>query len=190
MTGALIRTLRKEKNMTQQDLAKALCVTTQAVSKWERELGTPDITLLKSMAALFGTQMETLLSGTLDAKEMNGGNLKNLQFFVCPQCNGMAQVCGQASILCCGRTLNPLKAKQADAEHRLHLTKMDGAYYVTCQHAMEKSHYISFIASVAWDGVHLTKLYPQQDAAVHLAEIKNSTVFYYCTKHGLMKETF
>lgn len=41
--GAFIAAMRKEKNMTQMDLARKLQVTDKAVSKWERGLGFPDI---------------------------------------------------------------------------------------------------------------------------------------------------
>ena len=43
--GEFISSKRKEKNMTQSDLAKKLGVTDKAVSKWERGLGCPDVSL-------------------------------------------------------------------------------------------------------------------------------------------------
>lgn len=46
--GKFIASLRKEKNMTQKDLADKLYVSDRAVSKWERGLNFPDITLLKN----------------------------------------------------------------------------------------------------------------------------------------------
>jgi len=45
-TGALIRVLRLEKGLTQQGLAELLGVSNRAVSKWERGLGSPDLSLL------------------------------------------------------------------------------------------------------------------------------------------------
>ena len=41
--GKIIRKVRKEKNLTQEELAEQLYVTSQAVSKWENETGLPDI---------------------------------------------------------------------------------------------------------------------------------------------------
>ena len=49
-TGFLIAAARKEKNMTQKDLAKALHVSDRAVSKWERGAGFPDVGLLEPLA--------------------------------------------------------------------------------------------------------------------------------------------
>lgn len=45
-TGALIRTLRQQKHLTQRQLADTIGVSDKAVSKWERGCGAPDISLL------------------------------------------------------------------------------------------------------------------------------------------------
>lgn len=49
-TGQFIAGLRKEKNLTQKDLAKKLFVTDKAVSKWEQGLSLPDISILQPFA--------------------------------------------------------------------------------------------------------------------------------------------
>ena len=56
-TGTLIRALRKERNMTQKDLAERLHITDRAVSKWERGLCAPDISLLESLAETLGVSI-------------------------------------------------------------------------------------------------------------------------------------
>lgn len=50
--------LRKQKGLTQEDLANALGVTNQAVSKWESAQCCPDIQLLPAIAKLFGVPAE------------------------------------------------------------------------------------------------------------------------------------
>lgn len=62
-TGEFIRTLRMEKNLTQKELAEGLHVSTQAVSKWERGLGMPDISLLEPLAEALGVSVAELLAG-------------------------------------------------------------------------------------------------------------------------------
>ena len=56
-----IRALRKEKLLTQEQLAQALGVSAGAVSKWESGLSNPDLSLLPELAALFDTSVDALL---------------------------------------------------------------------------------------------------------------------------------
>lgn len=57
-----ITDLRKSNNMTQLDLAERLNYTDKAVSKWERGESLPDISVLKSIADLFGVKVDYLLT--------------------------------------------------------------------------------------------------------------------------------
>lgn len=84
--GNLINKLRKEKGMTQLQLAEKLHISDKTVSKWERGLGCPDVSLLTDLSQVFGVDLEKLLSGQLDANEERGGNMKKLNFYVCPEC--------------------------------------------------------------------------------------------------------
>ena len=61
--GNFINLLRKEKGITQKELAENLNVTIQAVSKWERGLGCPDISLLRPLADFFAISISELLNG-------------------------------------------------------------------------------------------------------------------------------
>ena len=61
--GSFIAKLRRERKMTQQELAEQLHVTDRAVSKWERGLSYPDVTLLEPLASALGIGVETLLAG-------------------------------------------------------------------------------------------------------------------------------
>ena len=65
--GQKIARLRKEKNYTQDDLAKRFNVSTQAVSKWENDLSAPDISILKDLAKTLGVSVDYLLSDEEDA---------------------------------------------------------------------------------------------------------------------------
>ena len=62
-TGAFIKERRKEKNMTQKELADLLHITDRAVSKWERGLCAPDISLLEPLAAALDVTIVELISG-------------------------------------------------------------------------------------------------------------------------------
>lgn len=60
--GEVIRTYRKNKNMTQEEMAKRLGVTAPAVNKWEHGNSLPDIMLLAPIARLLNISLDTLLS--------------------------------------------------------------------------------------------------------------------------------
>jgi len=67
-TGQLIAELRKEKNMTQQDLADKLHVTNTAVSKWERGLSFPGVDILEKLAEELGITVMDILAGEVIKK--------------------------------------------------------------------------------------------------------------------------
>ena len=67
--GQMICSLRKEKNMTQNDLAEKMNVTDKAVSKWERNLSCPDINSIPMLAEVLGVSVEELLNA--QAKQEN-----------------------------------------------------------------------------------------------------------------------
>lgn len=60
--GEMISFLRKEKNMTQNDLAEKMNVTDKAVSKWERNLSCPDVNSIPKLAETLGVSVENLLN--------------------------------------------------------------------------------------------------------------------------------
>lgn len=61
--GKFIASLRKEKGLTQQELGDKLFVTDKAVSKWERGLSLPDISLLKKLAEILDVEVIDILEG-------------------------------------------------------------------------------------------------------------------------------
>lgn len=66
LIGEKIRLLRKNKKLTQTQLAEALSVSTQSVSKWETHLSAPDISILPDIARYFGVTMDELFNYRLD----------------------------------------------------------------------------------------------------------------------------
>ena len=67
--GAMIAALRKEKGMTQLDLAQQLGVTDKAVSKWERDLSCPDVNSLPKLAEVLGVTVDELMQIKIKPKE-------------------------------------------------------------------------------------------------------------------------
>ena len=60
--GEMISSLRKERNMTQNDLAEKMNVTDKAVSKWERNLSCPDVNSIPKLAEILGVSVEELIN--------------------------------------------------------------------------------------------------------------------------------
>ena len=62
-TGAYLASLRKGRDMTQQQVADTLGVSNKTVSKWESGAGLPDIGALPALAALYGVTADDILAG-------------------------------------------------------------------------------------------------------------------------------
>ncbi len=191
--GTLLLTLRKEKGMTQKQVGEVLHVSDKAISKWERGLGCPDISLLSELASLFEVNIEQILAGDLKVNSIEAGNLKQIKFYVCPNCNNVINSTGEGDISCCGRKLGPLAANSPDTMHTPEIEVSEGEYYITFQHDMSKTHFISFVAYVVSERILLVKLYPEQSPAVRipifsggrLKQKFGGNLYYYCTEHGL-----
>ena len=69
--GSLIKKIRKENNLTQQDFAKKYGVTYQAVSKWENGKNIPDIALLKEICSDYNIDINELLDNNYKVKKKN-----------------------------------------------------------------------------------------------------------------------
>lgn len=183
--GRLIYSLRKENNMTQLQLARLLNVSDKAVSKWERGLGRPDLSLLPQLSKIFNVDIEKLLSGQLDANKALAGNMRKTQFYVCPVCGNIITAMAEANITCCGKKLTALPLQKADETQYLNIEKIENEYFVSSDHPMERQHYISFVALLSADGVIFRKLYPQWDLQCRLPFVRRARLVWYCTQHGL-----
>lgn len=69
--GKLIADLRKKKGLTQQELGDKVGVGFRAVSKWERGLTLPDITILNQLSKILGISSDELLTGEVSKEHKN-----------------------------------------------------------------------------------------------------------------------
>ena len=76
--GKFIAELRKEKNMTQNDLADKMNVTDKAVSKWERNLSCPDINSIPKLAEILGVSVEKLLNAQTKQENSKVDDIVNI----------------------------------------------------------------------------------------------------------------
>lgn len=91
--GETIASLRKEKGMTQNELAEKMNVTDKAVSKWERDLSCPDVNTISKLADILEVSVEELLKvKKKDNLEMKTKDLMNLIFKAVALAMGIAVV--------------------------------------------------------------------------------------------------
>ena len=67
--GMLISETRKQKGMTQLELAEKMGVTDKAVSKWERDLSCPDVSSLPTLAQVLDLSLDELIQGKSEKSE-------------------------------------------------------------------------------------------------------------------------
>ena len=207
VTGAVIKTLREKKKMTQEELAQKIFVTSKAVSKWETGKGFPDIGLLESLGRALGVSVIELLSGESITNQNKACNMAKGKFYVCPVCGNIIHTTGEAVISCCGITLPALEAEETeaisagstigsdststsnggDSNHALNIEVIEDEYFATINHPMTKEHYISFIAAISDQGIQLTKLYPEGPAQARFKIAGVRKLFAYCNRHGLFE---
>ena len=68
--GQNIAYFRKQKQLTQEELAEKMSVTAQAVSKWECDASYPDITVINSLAKVLGISVDSIFNGNNEIPEM------------------------------------------------------------------------------------------------------------------------
>ncbi|MFR2316386.1 helix-turn-helix domain-containing protein [Terrisporobacter sp.] len=188
--GSLIFQLRKEKNLTQKQLGEKLGLSDKTISKWERGLGCPDISLLRDISKIFNVNIEKILLGDLQENDINGGNMKRIKFYVCPNCGNVINSTGDGDFSCCGRKLEALVPKVMNENHSINIEEVENDYYVEINHEMTKDHFISFVAYVTYDRVLLIKLYPEQSPTVRFPRLcgkfERGKFYMYCNQHGLL----
>lgn len=186
--GKLILTLRQEKGMTQKALANEMNISDRTISKWERGIGCPDVSLLRELSTILEVNIEKILLGDLEPNDMDRGNMKKIKFYLCPNCGNVLCCTGENEISCCGRKLYPLIAGKEDSQHEICVEEIENDFYITLPHEMSKQHYISFVAYVTCDRVLLIKLYPEQSAQVRFPQMYGGELYVCCSKHGLIKK--
>lgn len=188
ITGAVIRKLREEKNMTQLQLAEMVGVSDKAVSKWETSKGLPDISLIEPLAKALGVSVVEFMSGESVTNRNTSSNIMFSKFYVCPVCGNVMHSTGAAVMSCCGITLPPLEAEENDDEHTVTIENVEDEKFITVHHDMTKSHFISFAAYVTSDRMQFVKFYPEGNAETRMQFRGRGYLYIYCNRHGLMRK--
>lgn len=187
--GKLIHSLRKEQQLTQQQLADQMNISDKAVSKWERGLGCPDVSLLPELSRIFDVNLEELLSGKLNANDLVGGNMKKLKFYICPNCGNLLTATADATVFCCSKLLQPQVPREAGEADRLSVEMIENDYFISTDHEMTREHYIAFVAMLTGDSIMLRKQYPEWNLQTRIPYFAHGILVWYCTQHGLFYQT-
>ena len=187
VTGTTIKNLRESRNLTQAELAEKIGVSSKTVSKWETAKGLPDITLLQPLAQALGISVIELMNGQHITNKNISANMLRCKFYVCPICGNIIHSIGNALVSCCGITLPPLEAEEADNNHPLTVENVEDEHFITVHHPMTKEHFISFIAFVTSDRLQMVKLYPEGNAETRFQLRGRGYLYYYCNRHGLFR---
>ena len=187
VTSATIKQLREQRNLTQSELGELIGVSSKTISKWETAKGLPDVSLLQPLAQALNISLIELMNGEHITNKNISANMLRCKFHVCPVCGNIIQSTGNSVISCCGITLPPLEAEEADLDHAVHIQQVEDEHFITIDHPMTKEHYISFVAFVTSDRVQFVKLYPEGNAETRLQLRGFGMLYWYCNHHGLFK---
>ena len=188
VTGATIKHLREERNMTQGELAEKIGVSSKTVSKWETAKGLPDISLLQPLAQALGISVIELMNGEHVVNKNISANMMRSKFYVCPICGNAIHAMGDALVSCCGITLPALEPEEAEGEHALCIENVEDEHFITVPHSMTKEHFISFLAYVTSDRLQMVKLYPEGNAETRIQLRGRGYLYAYCNRHGLFRK--
>lgn len=184
--GAEIRRLRKEKGLTQKELADLLYLSPKTISKWETGLGAPDITLLPRLSKVLEVDAIRLLEGRMEENGLDNGNMKNMGFYICPVCSSLTMSTGKAGITCCSKPLERLEARKAEDGEKLILEEVEDQWYITSRHPQSKEDFISFIALLSSDRLDFTRLYPEWEIGVRIPRKSHGRLLFYSSSKGLL----
>lgn len=183
--GMLISQLRKNKNITQKQLADKLNISDRTISKWERGGGIPDISLLSDVADFFDITIETLLNGEILSNDFIGGNMKKTRYYICKTCGNIVVSTGDVAVLCCDKKMTEETPQKALDSDKFSVEEVENDWYITSNHAMTKEHYISFVSFATGARLEIIKQYPEWNLQARIQKREHGTLYWYCTKHGL-----
>ena len=163
--GQTIKKLRKERNLTQEELAEQLNITYQAVSKWENETGMPDISQVVPLASVFGVSTDVLF-GTFGASERDEvrGILEN------------------AYRLNEGETAD-VKARYAELQDGLRKYPNNLWLLVNC---LEAGHALTYLENALYDEAHREEIYRECERMASIIAIHSKETGDVLRAHMIM----
>ncbi len=170
--GNAIRQARLEKGLTQNELARMINVSDKTVSKWERDLGLPDVSTLPRLSRILGISISSIIGDETEKK------MKKTCFYHCPICHSVASSQGEMDISCCGKRLVALKEEKAEEEEKLMLEDVEDEIHITSGHPQTKEDHIAFIAFINGERTEMIRTYPEWDISVRIKKRRGRLFFF------------
>lgn len=159
-TGNVIRELRIKEGMTQRVLAEKLRVSDRAISKWERGLGCPDVSLLTELSKIFRLDLVSLLDGELKENEETNGNLKKTKLYYCPTCKNIVLSSSPVKAFCCSHLLDIVEPEKKSPDMDIEINK-GSSVVISSEREQRKDDYASLVLYLTSDSYIIKRLYPE-----------------------------
>ena len=185
ITGKMIKELREKQNLTQTELGEIISVSDKTISKWETGRGLPDINLIEPLSKALKVSVIELMNGEYVTNKNKSSNMIKSKFAVCPICGNVFHTMGEGVNSCCGINLPLLEPEFENEKHKINFEKIENEIFVSINHAMNKEHYISFIAYITNDRCEIVEQYPEQNAEARFFYRGKGIIYAYCNKDGL-----
>lgn len=166
-------------------LADKMNLSDKTISKWERGLGCPDVSLLNELSAILNVNIEEILNGDLSENDVTCGNMMKSKYYFCNDCKNIIISTGDAMISCCGRKLKSLSPKKANDNQKLKVETVEDEWFISSDHPMDKDHYISFVALACGDKLQVYKTYPEWNLSLRIPIRNHGMLLWYSVKDGL-----
>lgn len=114
--------------------------------------------------------------------------VKNIKFYICPQCGNLVFSENSAEISCCGEKLEPLAAQEPDLEHDVMVETVEDEWFITSKHPMEKEHYISMAAFANGERLEIIRTYAEWEIQARFVKRGHGKLFWICNQHGLFSK--
>ena len=163
-SALLIKKARKEKNLTQKELASLLFVEAKTISKWETGKGFPDLTYVPKLAEILALDLKSLINGEEENKKTDNGNLKRMKIYLCQNCGNLIWSTSSSDISCCRHKLKPVETGNF-LEGKVSVEIVDDEYSVSVDHPMEKENYVKYMIFNKDNIVEIVRLYPEGQAS-------------------------
>lgn len=100
-----------------------------------------------------------------------------LKLYCCPKCGEVAVTYGHASLTCCSSPLQPIPIKKAEQHEKPTISEVDGEQLLEFNNPMTKDFYIAAVVFDRYDRVEVVRLFPEQEASVHVPMLAGAKVF-------------